>query len=565
MFLSYVLSFVYHRHLLEQPPPPAPRPRTSDGRVLWANLHLLFWLSLFPFATAWMGENAFRPGADCDLRRALLMAALAYYRAPVRTSRRPGQPSALRDAIGRDLKGKVSVFGHLAGFRSRFVAPLVGAAIYVAVVALTGSFRTAGWSARSGARSRSRERMLRFLARVRARKAVMSTDPGPLRVSGRRHRPTFVGAAAGIRPVAGRLPVAGRRVGLAGLMPTIDRQPPDPATFPRDAPDATAREVTRSEPTPGPATLAEIFRAISLVATPMMVTDLSARIEFVNAAAADLFGRDAAALRGRSVELILPMDFVPRVPVLIDLIRLKGRLDGSFPALRADGTSLLIDVSVEIATTVPDGRQWLVTTMRDLSDQVRTIEQLSASALGLAGQDEESLLLETIRSARRLIGTRYVALGVVEDGRITRFITRISPEQVQAIGREPEGHGLLGAMMAEDQSLRLAEISSDPRSIGFPDGHPPMHSFLGTRIHVDDETYGQLYLTEKIGAPEFSVLDERLAELFAAHAAIAIRHLRQTRRSRHPSQPSAATRSGWPRHSGSPASVTGNGTSSPIW
>ncbi|MEO8468802.1 MAG: EAL domain-containing protein [Chloroflexota bacterium] len=312
-------------------------------------------------------------------------------------------------------------------------------------------------------------------------------------------------------------------------MPTIDHLPPDPATDERGGADAVGAGVGRSDPISGPTTLAELVRAMRIVPTPMMVTDLSARIEFVNEAAANLLGRDAAELRGRSVELILPTDFLPRVPVLIDLIRRHGRLEGSFPALRADGSDLLLDVIVEIATTAPDGAQWLVTTMRDLSEQVRTIEQLSASALGLARRDEETLLVQTIQEARRLIGTRYAAIGTVGDGRITRFITDgFSPEQVARIGHQPEGLGLLGAMQSEDRTLRLAEISDDPRSVGFPDGHPPMHSFLGTRIQVDGETYGHLYLTEKIGAPEFSVLDERLAELFAAHAAIAIRHGRQT-------------------------------------
>ena len=313
-------------------------------------------------------------------------------------------------------------------------------------------------------------------------------------------------------------------------MATIDRRPQDPTTHQEGGPDAASGVSGYTRSASGPTTIAELARAVDLIATPMLVTDLSARIEFANQPAADLFGRDPAALRGRSVDLVLPTDFLPRVPQLIDLIRLNGRLDGAFPALRADGADLLLDVSVVLTTTVPDGAQWLVATLRDLSDQVRTIEQLITSALGLAGQDEQTLLVETIQAARRLIRTRYVAIGVVENGRITRFITDgFSPEQVERIGHEPEGLGLLGAMMSEDRTLRLAEISADPRSIGFPDGHPPMHSFLGTRIHVDGETYGHLYLTEKIGAPEFSVLDERLAELFAAHAAVAVRHLRQTR------------------------------------
>ncbi len=263
-----------------------------------------------------------------------------------------------------------------------------------------------------------------------------------------------------------------------------------------------------------------------------MLIDLSARIKHVNAATSALFGREAADLRGRSIEVVLPTEFLPRIPALIELIGQHGRLDGAFPALRADGSAMLLDVAVEKQTTAPDGAQWLFTTMRDLRDEVETIEQLKASAIGLSGRDEEELLVETIHAAQRLIGTRYAALGVVENGQISRFLTEgftVAAEQIERIGREPVDLELLRAMMSEGGTLRLADISADSRSIGLSDDHPPMRSFLGTTIHVDGETYGHLYLTEKIGAPEFSVLDERLAELFAAHAAIAIRHLRQTR------------------------------------
>jgi len=135
VFLSYVLSFVYvgiywnnHHHFLHAA-------RQVDGRVLWANLHLLFWLSLFPFATAWMGENHFAAVPVALYGVALLMAALAwlpFQRALVRAN--GGTDSELARALGRrDWKGTVSPLLYLAAIPLAFVRPWLSGLLYVAV------------------------------------------------------------------------------------------------------------------------------------------------------------------------------------------------------------------------------------------------------------------------------------------------------------------------------------------------------------------------------------------------------------------------------------------------
>ena len=133
-FSAYVLSFsllgtywANHHHLLQTA-------RTVNGLVLWANLHLLLWLSLFPFGTAWVGDSHFAPVPVAVYGLFLLLAALAYYglvRALIRT---PGQAPALAEAVGRDIKGKISPLLFAVAIPVALVAPLLALAIYLAVV-----------------------------------------------------------------------------------------------------------------------------------------------------------------------------------------------------------------------------------------------------------------------------------------------------------------------------------------------------------------------------------------------------------------------------------------------
>jgi signal transduction histidine kinase len=154
-----------------------------------------------------------------------------------------------------------------------------------------------------------------------------------------------------------------------------------------------------------------------------------------------------------------------------------------------------------------------------------TLEALDAATAAIASAVSLDDVLQVITDRiRPLVGARYAALGIVRpDQRISRFITSGVDEQVrQAIGAPPQGHGILGLLIRERRSIRIDDLMSDPRAYGFPPNHPPMHSFLGVPVVLADQPVGNLYLTEKIDAPRFSLADQRLVETFARQAAMAI-------------------------------------------
>ncbi len=136
----------------------------------------------------------------------------------------------------------------------------------------------------------------------------------------------------------------------------------------------------------------------------------------------------------------------------------------------------------------------------------------------------ESVLERIAEVACRLLGAKYGALGVLDGkGQLGQFITAGLDEETRArIGPPPVGKGILGVMVCEATPLRLRDLTQDPRAHGFPPNHPPMRSFLGVPVISKGRMFGNLYLTEKQGAEEFSKEDERLAVTLAAQAAIAI-------------------------------------------
>ncbi|HEX8146920.1 MAG TPA: TMEM175 family protein [Pyrinomonadaceae bacterium] len=136
VFLSYVLSFIYvgiywsnHHHLLQAV-------RHVDGRTLWANLHLLFWLSLVPFVTGWMGENHFAAWPVASYGVVLLFAAIAYFLLARVLISKHGRDSAIAKALGKDFKGKVSVAFYAAAIPLSFVSPWLACALYVLVAVM---------------------------------------------------------------------------------------------------------------------------------------------------------------------------------------------------------------------------------------------------------------------------------------------------------------------------------------------------------------------------------------------------------------------------------------------
>jgi signal transduction histidine kinase len=130
--------------------------------------------------------------------------------------------------------------------------------------------------------------------------------------------------------------------------------------------------------------------------------------------------------------------------------------------------------------------------------------------------------------SRELVGATYSALGVLgANGKLVQFVTSgISQEDRDCIGRLPEGGGVLGVVIRDGMPLRLRNLAEHPQSVGFPPHHPMMKSFLGVPITYKGRVLGDLYLTDKIGAAEFSPDDEGVLTIFASQAAIAIENAR---------------------------------------
>ncbi len=157
------------------------------------------------------------------------------------------------------------------------------------------------------------------------------------------------------------------------------------------------------------------------------------------------------------------------------------------------------------------------------------LHALHQATLSIAELDDlHKVLQRIVDAARDLVGAQYAALGVPHsDGYLDAFIhSGMAPEVVVQIPHFPKGLGLLGEIIRSGQAIRIPRIEDDPRSVGFPPGHPPMDAFLGVPVMAGEEMLGNLYLTEKIGAAEFTAEDQEVVEFLAAHAAIAIQNAR---------------------------------------
>jgi signal transduction histidine kinase len=141
----------------------------------------------------------------------------------------------------------------------------------------------------------------------------------------------------------------------------------------------------------------------------------------------------------------------------------------------------------------------------------------------------DALLLKLVETAAALTDARYAALGVLDPSgsRLERFITTGIDDDLRAeIGDLPSGRGILGVLIREARPLRLHDLGDDPRSVGFPPGHPPMRSFLGVPVALRGIQYGNLYLTEKSGGADFNDDDEEAVVMLGSQAAVAIENAR---------------------------------------
>jgi len=194
--------------------------------------------------------------------------------------------------------------------------------------------------------------------------------------------------------------------------------------------------------------------------------------------------------------------------------------DLSFP----DGAKLELDQLIDQLVERAEG-------VRQAQGRLRTL--LRATEVVTGELHLEAVLRHIVEAAVTLVGARYGALGVIaHDGGLEQFIHVGAPDDLlDTIGHLPEGKGLLGALIADPQSIRLNHITDDPRSAGFPPGHPPMDSFLGVPVRVRGEVFGNLYLTNSERG-QFTAEDEELVRSLAVTAGGAISNARLYQESR---------------------------------
>ncbi|NEW71621.1 GAF domain-containing protein [Streptomyces rapamycinicus] len=173
-----------------------------------------------------------------------------------------------------------------------------------------------------------------------------------------------------------------------------------------------------------------------------------------------------------------------------------------------------------------EGLQQQVAQVRSARDRIHTL--LDAVLVIGSDLELEVVLQRIVESAVSLVDAEYGALGVLgEEGTIKQFLTvGIDEETIAGMGHYPRGEGILGLLIRHPEPLRLANLARHPSSVGFPSGHPPMTSFLGTPIKVREQVFGNLYLTDKQGAAEFDADDEAVLRTLAAAAGVAIDNAR---------------------------------------
>jgi len=162
-------------------------------------------------------------------------------------------------------------------------------------------------------------------------------------------------------------------------------------------------------------------------------------------------------------------------------------------------------------------------------DARRRLEALDNATVAISQElSLERVLQIIVDSVRPLVGARFAALGIPDErGSMERFITSgMSEREREAIGPPPRGLGLLGVSQRESLTVRVEDIAADPRSAGFPAGHPVMRTLLSVPVKVEGRAIGNLYLTDRHDGRPFSQDDERLVESFARHAGLAIHNAR---------------------------------------
>src|SRR5579884_3422806 len=335
-------------------------------------------------------------------------------------------------------------------------------------------------------------------------------------------------------------PVRGKRDGgvlsrqVAVRLP--DRRPRDPLRHPRPSgrptptpslslasallPDQPAASHPPAKPSALPAgrtTRHEIPRAAAQTRYPLSC-GWCGRMDAANGTTTTDQERARGLRRLKWLAVLAPLVFLGAIEA-IRFALLPGFAGSSAGYALYGGALLVGTLSFAEAIFGVIGRMQARITQRN-----RELLALHEAGLAITGErDLEAVLQLVVDEARELVGARYGALSLLGAGGIEALLTSgLSAEDRERMGPLPVGHGLLGAMLSDGGPLRLADLGQDPRSVGFPPGHPVMRSLLAVPIVSHGQVVGNLYLTECEGAAEFSADDEETLARFATQAALAI-------------------------------------------
>jgi PAS domain S-box-containing protein len=289
--------------------------------------------------------------------------------------------------------------------------------------------------------------------------------------------------------------------------------------------------------------IAELLLEQGLVGVGLI--DLDGRILGVNDAIGRITGYERDELIGRHVLELTHADDRGTFGRALDRL-VAGRLEsytGELRGYRKDGRSIWARIAVwplRDETGAVDACLGVLedqTAARRAIDRSRRIEaRIREGLLAMADAREPQPVLQAVVDlAREVVGARYAALGIVTEGGrdLSEFlVSGVDRATIEAIGRWPTGKGLLGAVTGAREPIRLADLRAHPASEGFPPNHPPMRSFLGVPVVYKGQALGNLYLTDKVGAVEFTSEDESLLLAFAAQAAVVVENARMHERGR---------------------------------
>lgn len=266
---------------------------------------------------------------------------------------------------------------------------------------------------------------------------------------------------------------------------------------------------------------------------PVILLGMDGRIRHLNPAYERLLGRSVAALRGQPIDRVLPgggrerrVLWVRGARLFAELIA-RGAGRAVFPNVGPDGSIVQVEVVAHLFRRREPGGSWVLAFVKDLGNELTRLD-LRIAALEKLGASGDNLLEQLVHTARQLVGARYAAIELIEDGAIVHVVQEgLSEGQQQAIGGWPSGHGLIKAMLEASGPVRTRDVGSDRRAAGFPDGHPRISSFLGVPVESGGHRFGHLLFGDKLDLDEFTILDEKFAQLFAIQGAIALQDQRE--------------------------------------